>query len=301
MKRLAWAWENPVLIKEIRTRMRGNRAFVLFTTHLLILVLVISLVYAFSLSSLSANSSLEQRRISGKMIFGLLLWMELLTVSFLAPALTSGMISTERERQTFDLVRVTLLPARSLVLGKFTAGLAFIFLLLFTSLPLQGPAFLVGGVLPEEILIGILILVVTAIAFCALGMFFSSLFSRTQVSTTLTYAVAITLVFGIPMIFLIILSLFGGMGASIDRFSPAQLSVLLILGWLLVCITPLATMIGTEIYLLQERNLWLIQVPLNNQVTVKLLSPWIVYIAVYLIISLILIWQSIRLVRRVEK
>ena len=45
----------------------------------------------------------------GKAIFGLIVWLELVMISFTAPALTSGAIALERERQTFDLLKVTLL------------------------------------------------------------------------------------------------------------------------------------------------------------------------------------------------
>ena len=202
-------WKNPVIIKEVRIRMRGYRAVLLLTAHLLVLALVVGLAYLFIRSSLTTIGNLEQRRAFGKASFGLIVWMELVMISFVAPALTSGAISIERERQTFDLLRVTLLPARSLVWGKYISGLIFVFLLLFTSIPLQGPAFLIGGVQVQEILLAILMLAVTAAWFCALGMLLSSLIPRTLVSATLAYAVTIFLVFGIPIIAVIIGSLFG--------------------------------------------------------------------------------------------
>jgi ABC-2 type transport system permease protein len=299
----AWknpVWKNPVIIKEIRTRMRGNRAFILVTIHLVILALVTTLAYLTVGSSLGSNTTLDQRRILGKSTFGLIIWLELVTISFVAPALTSGAISAERERQTFDLLRVTLLPARSLVLGKYAAGLVFILLLLFTSIPLQSPAFIVGGVLPEEIIIATLILLVTTLAFCAVGIFVSSLVSRTLLSTVLAYAYAIFILFGLPMIFLIILILYGVSPSGITDYALSTQALLLSTAWFFISISPMATMIATEYYILEQRSIWLVDIPLRSDLHVMLPSPWILYTLIYLGLTILLLWGSVRLVRRIE-
>jgi len=189
--------------------MRSSRSFILLSVHLLILVLAIGSTYLLFFSELTRTGNLEDRRMFGKGLFGLLVWIELVMVSFVAPALTSGAISSERERQTYDLLRVTLLPASQLVLGKFLPGLLFVILLLFTSIPLQGPAYLIGGATWQEIILSTLLLVVTAAAFSALGMLFSSLIRHTLIATALSYAITIFLVFGIPIIAMIFLVLFG--------------------------------------------------------------------------------------------
>jgi len=295
-------WKNPVVVKEIRTRMRGNRAFLLFVLHLVTLGVMVSLVYLGFRSSLTSSNALEGRRYFGKAIFGLIVWVEMVTVSFIAPALTCGGISTERERQTYDILRVTLLPTRSLVIGKYLSGLVFILLLLFTSLPLQSPAFLVGGVLLEEIVISTLILVITAIFFCAVGIFFSSLFPRTLISTVLSYAVAIFLVFGIPMISLIILSLFSALlGDTYNAISPLMKLFLILSGWLFVSITPLGTIITTEIVLLQQQNPYFASIPLGDRINISLPSPWIPYLLIYFLLSVVLLWLSVRLVKRIDQ
>lgn len=295
-------WRNPVIVKEVRTRMRGYRAVLLLTAHLVVLALVIGLAYLFFRSALTSVGNLEQRRIFGKAAFGLIVWMELVMISFVAPALTSGAISVERERQTFDLLRVTLLSAPSLVWGKYISGLIFIFLLLFTSIPLQGPAFLIGGVLAQEILLATLILAVTAIGFCALGMLFSSLIPRTLVSATLSYAVTIFLVFGIPIIAVIIGTLFGALigGNTPGQISPQTQALLIILGWVVVSFTPMASMVGTEVILLDQHSLFLAEIPLSNGAKMFLPSPWLPYVVIYLLFSLAAIWLSIQLVKQKE-
>jgi ABC-type transport system involved in multi-copper enzyme maturation permease subunit len=296
-----WSLKNPVMIREIRTRMRGNRAFILLTAHLIILGLFITMSYLILRSTFSSSWSLENRRTFGKAVFGLIVWLELIMVSFIAPALTAGSISTEREHQTLDLLRVTLLTARNLVFGKYLSGLIFIFLLLFTSVPLQSLTFLSGGVLPEEIFLGVLILTVSAITFCAVGIFFSALIPRTLVSTVLAYAIAIFLVFGIPMILLIILILLtNSSGSTFDQLTPLSQTLLIFSGWILISSTPLATMIGTEAVILDQQSVLLANIEISNQLTVTLLSPWIPFATIYLGFSILLLLISVRLVKKFD-
>ena len=302
MRNWSKPWKNPVIVKDFRTRMRGNRAFILLTAHLLILGGLAILVYILLLSSMSPRGSLEERRIFGKAIFGLLVGMEMVMISFVAPALTSGAISTERERQTYDLLRVTLLSPRSLVMGKYLSGLVFIFLLLFTSLPLQSPAFLLGGLLPEEILIATLILAVTALAFCAVGLFTSSFFTRTLVFSVLSYAFAIFLVFGIPIILIIFLILFNtSIETLVEHLPRMWQAVLLGAAWLLLSITPFGTIVASEVILLDQSSIFYATIPFPSNAEVVLPSPWLVYTPIYLLFSGLLLWLSVRRVSKLEK
>jgi ABC-type transport system involved in multi-copper enzyme maturation permease subunit len=301
MKLSVIPWKNPVLIKEVRTRMRGSRSFLLVAAYLIACMIFIGLAYAFFQISLSSSRSPDERRLVGKLLFGLTLWLQLVIVSFTAPALTSGAIASERERQTFDLLRVTLLKERALVAGKFLGGLVFILLLLFTSIPMQSPAFLVGGVTGAEIFISTVILMVSAIAFCAIGIFFSSIFSRTLVATVLSYAASIFLMFGIPMIAFIGLILIGSMSSSLPNQVPIALQAILwIIGWFAIAASPLAAIVGTEIFLIDKNNPWLAEIPLSNGNEMVLISPWILHVAIYLFASLLFLWASSIFVKRLE-
>jgi ABC-type transport system involved in multi-copper enzyme maturation permease subunit len=108
---------------------------------------------------------------------------ELFLVCFVAPAFTAAAISSERERQTYDLLRTTLLPARALVFGKLASALSYVLLLIFAAVPLQSMAFLLSGVGWEELTIGFLLLVISAVTFASLGLYISSV-ARTTLAAT---------------------------------------------------------------------------------------------------------------------
>ena len=198
---------NPVVIKELRGRMRGPRAFIVLTVYLLLMSTFVTLMYVVYVASTNNVYSGTNAQLIGKFVFGAVVGIELLLVCFIAPAFTSGAISGERERQTYDLLRTTLLPAHSLVIGKLVSALSYILLLLVAALPLQSLAFLLGGVAPEEVLIATGLLIATSFLFGASGIFFSSMMRRTLGSTVLTYAFALMATLGLPLILVALLPL----------------------------------------------------------------------------------------------
>src|SRR4030095_5483062 len=98
---------NPVLVKELRGRMRGPRAFILLTAYLLILGAVTLLLYA-ALGS-NPGSDLNAGRRIGKALFLTIATVALIEVCVITPALTAGGIAGEKERQTYDLLVASLL------------------------------------------------------------------------------------------------------------------------------------------------------------------------------------------------
>jgi hypothetical protein len=132
----------------------------------------------------------------GQAIFTTLLFLQVLLVVFLAPAATSGAISLEREKQTLDLLVATPVSTLAIVLGKLASALAFVVVLVVASIPLTAVVFVFGGVAPEDILRGYVVLVVTALGFGSLGILVSAATRRTQSATVLAYLGVLVLVVG---------------------------------------------------------------------------------------------------------
>jgi hypothetical protein len=104
------------------------------------------------------------------------------------------------------------------------------------------------------------------------------------------------------MLFIVVFGLLNtGLGQFNNPIGPSTEALLLLGGWLLVSINPLATVVATEAILLEEQSAFLLRIPLSNGVQFTLVSPWIPYTLFYLLLSALLIWLSIRFVRRVEK
>ncbi len=189
---------SAVGVKELRGRMRGKRAFVLVTLYLIILggfAWMVELLLERSFTGDFSSVTYASAQI-GRYVFVALLLLETLLVMLLAPAYTAGAISMEREKQTLDLLVATPISSLAIVLGKLVSALSYVFLLILSSIPLTALVFVFGGVAPEDVVKGYLMLLVTAIGLGCIGLFCSALFRRTQAATVVTYFVVLAITVG---------------------------------------------------------------------------------------------------------
>src|SRR5260370_22948267 len=127
---------NPVVLKELRGRMRGTRAFVVLTVYLTLMSGFALLLYVLYATSLNYSGVTPGGTI-GRVLFIGIVGVELFLVTFIAPTFTAGAISGERERQTYDLLRTTLLPASPLLRAKLSSPVSYGLLPLLARFPLQ--------------------------------------------------------------------------------------------------------------------------------------------------------------------
>jgi ABC-2 type transport system permease protein len=296
---------NPVVVRELRSRMRGRRAFIVLTVYLLILGCLVATLYQ-SLYAVSpySYSGTPAGVLVGRTIFQGLVLLQLALVSLVAPAFTVGSIAGERERKTYDLLVTTLLPARSIVLGKLGAALAYVLLLILTSLPLESMAFLFGGVALSELLIASAGLLVTALGFGAIGLFYSSIVRGSTAATVLTYITVLLVLFALPllgfMFTILVMPIASVGGTPLDNPSPlVQIILIYGLGFL-ASINPYLSAILTEALILDGRSLFFFTETIDSQ-TIYLVNPWLVYVVFYTLLSLALILFSVRRVGRISK
>jgi ABC-type transport system involved in multi-copper enzyme maturation permease subunit len=186
--------------------MRGRRAFIILTLYVLLLAgfawmsqqIHLELVAGFS--SYGGQATFASATV-GRGIFADLLMLQTLMVAVLAPAATAGAISSEREHQTLELLAVTPISSFSIVVGKLLSALAWVFVLVLASIPVTALVFVFGGVAPDDVVRGYLVLIATVIGLGSIGIFFSALTRRTGASTGLTFVVVIALVLGSQYLF----------------------------------------------------------------------------------------------------
>jgi len=188
---------NPVLARELKQRMRGRHVWLVVTLYLAVLAVILRWVYvASSRDEFDGGFDVLASATAGRAIFQWLLFFMLLLVCFIVPGLTAGAISGERERQTMIALQLTLLRPRSIVVGKLSASLAFVALLIIASLPLVTVPFLVGGVSVPEVVKGLWMVLATALTLACLSLACSALLRRTQAATVVAYGLTLGLVLG---------------------------------------------------------------------------------------------------------
>jgi ABC-type transport system involved in multi-copper enzyme maturation permease subunit len=192
---------SAIVVKELRGRMRGKRAFIIVTIHVLLLALFAWMFMRLneetiaSLSSYGGQATYASASIGRGIFIGLLL-LQTLMVAVLAPAATAGAISSEREHQTLELLAVTPISSLAIVLGKLFSALAWVFVLILASIPVTALVFVFGGVSPDDMVRGYIVLFATVIGLGSVGIFFSALTRRTGASTGLTFVTTLALVIG---------------------------------------------------------------------------------------------------------
>lgn len=186
---------NPIIVKELRSRMRGGRTSIILSVFLLVLAAICYAVLRVYEAQARVGSPLVSAHV-GKGLFAALTLAEVLLVTFLTPAVTAGAISGEREQLTYDLLVATPLRPGRILSGKLIATLSYVLLLIFTAIPLGSLVLIFGGVAPRDLAEALLLLVVTAFTFGMIGLFCSSIVRRTITATILAYAIVLVLVIG---------------------------------------------------------------------------------------------------------
>lgn len=183
-------FSNPVLLKELKLRFRSFKSFSGLMFYLAVLCLFVTgflLVYTqFSGTGFFKPSD------SFTMFAGLSV-IQMGLVMFITPGLTAGAISTEREKQTLNILLTTTQSSSQIIIGKLLSSVAFLVLMLLAGLPLYSLVFLFGGVSPSQLITIFLFYLVTLIAIGSIGIMFSTITKRTIVSMIATYGAMIFL------------------------------------------------------------------------------------------------------------
>lgn len=296
-RRLAALFNNPMTVKELRSRMRGSRAFVVLSLYLVALSGVIILVYWGYVSSMSMPFSVSGYT-AGKGLFTAVLSVQVVLVTFIGPLFTAGAISGERDRQTYDLLRTTLLSANSLVLGKLISALGYILLLVLASIPLQSIAFLVGGLSLTELVLSQLLILITAVTYAIYGLWCSVTMRTTLAATVATLAGTLFVTFGLPMLASMGLIVAGVTNIMSSPSAAVEIAMIYV-GLVLASINLPATFFISEAFLLDQNTLLGATQYIQGQ-AVWLLSPWILFIILHVLAAVFFYWHTVRRVRRIS-
>ena len=180
-------WGNPILLNELTRSFRHCKITIIQTIYLFILTAVIYMIWV-------ENSSYRlDPAYVGKDIFNAILFIQYLFVTILCPAFTCADISSEIEKQSFDLLITSLLSSREIILGKLGSTVTHIILFLLSSIPLTCLVFYFGGISPSDIVLGYLFILFIGGFYSMLGIFMSARVRRTSISIALTYGIALVL------------------------------------------------------------------------------------------------------------
>ena len=174
---------NPIFESSARRRMRSVRLPAIVTAYALAMLIL-------SVCQLTVFFA------DGMVIWGMrkstecYIWMTALQfflILLVAPALSAGSIAGERERQTFDLLLVTGVGVRRIVMGKMMENFAALALVIFAGMPVMALSWVTGALPVAAMLETLLFLLVIAFAALAVGMLASVLMRRSLAAILTAY------------------------------------------------------------------------------------------------------------------
>jgi len=226
-------FDNPILTRELRRRMRGKALIFSIIGYIIIMTVASVLILITSMNPLAINQSnpgevLQSMANTGDLVFKALTVIQGLLVIIIAPTITAGMTTMEKERKTFDFLRVTTITPWMYITGCFLSTVFYVSLALICALPLISLSFLYGGVSMNNVVDALLTLLGISMILSALGLYVSSVRERTRTAQGIVVFIIFLLVFGGPFIFGFIQSQFGAAAGTLfsQRFTlPLGISV----------------------------------------------------------------------------
>lgn len=217
---VAWLVDNPLLVREMRRRMRGRS----FTWSLIAYLAALGLVSCFIMyatypkfgAALSTREMIQRVGDIGSRLFSGMCFVEAVIALIVTPMITAGLATAEKEKDTFEFLQVTTLSPATFVVGCLLTTGSFLLMVFACTLPILGLTFIFGGVSMSDILAFNAMLFLLSLTISAWGVFNSTSYKRSRtVMGAIALVLVLLLVIGVASLGALISRIFGfgGYGA----------------------------------------------------------------------------------------
>jgi ABC-type transport system involved in multi-copper enzyme maturation permease subunit len=185
-------WVNAVMVKEFRSRRFGR-------SHWALRLLALCAILSLGLSYVAVSGALGW---GVEIIGGALVLLQIALLILFAPSLAAGLISTERESGSWQLLRMTPLSPASIVCGKLLSVAWPLLLLLAATLPGYVVIMTVEPTLAPRVGRVVICLALTAVFAVLLSAAVSSLCRVTAAASTAAYLLLLSVCVGPLLVWL---------------------------------------------------------------------------------------------------
>lgn len=183
---------NPVMVKEFRSRRFGR-------SHWTLRLIAVCAILSLGLSYIAASGALGW---GVEAIGGALVLLQIILLILFAPSLAAGLVSSERETGSWQLLRMTPLSAGKILRGKLLSVGWPLLLLLCATLPGYVAMVTVRPAMAVQVQRVVICLALTAVFAVLVSAAASSLFRSTAAATTASYLALLTLCVGPLLVWL---------------------------------------------------------------------------------------------------
>ncbi|QDT88891.1 ABC transporter permease [Gimesia algae] len=187
----------PLLSKELIEMANRRRTYIIRTVYALLFLGWMAFAFMDRMASQMSNPLAMLGR--GREIFRAMIEMQFVAIYLLLPAITCGVITQEKERNSLGLLLITRLSPATIILEKYLGRLIPMLTFLMLGLPILAFAYSLGGVSPAMFINGLWLLLLSMLQIAALGVLCSSFFRTTVGAFIATYLFGFLLLFGLPI------------------------------------------------------------------------------------------------------
>ena len=180
---------NPILSFSATRRMRSFKTLLIAAVYVVVMLAVTLLIMGRLLGNEATFHSIR----NSVTCYQAQMVTQFILILLIAPAMTSGAIAGERERQTLELLLVTNTRSFRIVIGKAMESFAMLALLIVCGFPVMCLTMVAGAVTLPQILIGELFLLLIAFAAVSVGVFSSTLARSTVASGVISYLILLAI------------------------------------------------------------------------------------------------------------
>ena len=243
---------NPVYKREIMVSARSFKLALMLLVFNGILALVALLNMYSNLAQVRMTAEVQYSSFLDLYLFVAVL--EFMMLIFIMPAITSGSISGERERQTLELMLTTKMKPSEIVLGKLASALSTVFLMIVSSFPIVSLVFVYGGVTLKDVGLLMICYLASALFVGSLGISCSAIFGCSTLATAVSYGITALSVVGTYGINEFVYYLSGmnmdsylvSMGRSVGSASSGNFLYLMLINPLSTFLLTIARLTGRE-------------------------------------------------------
>lgn len=180
---------NATAMRDFRVQLRGNRAILLWSFYLIVLIGFAMIVYNQSAAGYRTSIVEAQAKLRG-FYQGIMILLAVM-INLITPALTAGAIVMERQRRSLDLVFSAPVSAKYFLVGKMISSYRYTWMLLVLSLPVTSACVVLGGATWSDVISAYLILSFNGLMYTSIALLISTLAKQPVAAVIWSYVAAI--------------------------------------------------------------------------------------------------------------
>src|SRR5580704_3242055 len=181
----------PMLAKDLREMAQRRQTYGVRVAFAMLMFLVSGLIFlpTYGMARFSPTGLLGK----GGQLLNVLYVIELVGLCLFVPAIVSGALAAEKERNTLQLLFLTRLGPWTILIEKLLSRLVPVGTFLLVSLPLVFVAYLLGGLTRGDVEFAVLGLAATAFEVACLSLFCSAFCATSATAFVMSYVILVIL------------------------------------------------------------------------------------------------------------